>query len=226
MGYNTRLCNISEVSPGMELGKHVLDQNGRILLSAGTIINDTIIKRFMILGIRELGIRERLQQQNSSLIMLEEEKVQIYLDSLKKVKLFFNTADNFEAMPFEYIKDMADKQIISLVDSKSGINCLNMVRERTEYFSSHCVNVALLSGKLGRWLGYNDEGVRELVLAGLLHDIGKKQIPEEILNKPRELSAAEIKLIRLHATYSYSMLKKVGGLTSNVCLGIYSIMND
>jgi HD-GYP domain-containing protein (c-di-GMP phosphodiesterase class II) len=70
------------------------------------------------------------------------------------------------------------------------------------------------------WLHYSSGEINELILAGLLHDIGKTQIPMSILQKMGKLSQDEMHLAQLHATYSYSLLSSVEGLSSDVIFGI------
>lgn len=55
----------------------------------------------------------------------------------------------------------------------------------------HCLNVALLNGLQAGWLSLPPEDVNMLVLAELLHGIGKTMISEDILNAPRRLTAGE-----------------------------------
>lgn len=62
----------------------------------------------------------------------------------------------------------------------------------------HSVNVALLSYIIGKSMNYKGEKLRWLTLSALIHDIGKLDIPEEILNKPGALSPEEFEIIRTH----------------------------
>lgn len=54
-------------------------------------------------------------------------------------------------------------------------------------------------------------------MAGLLHDVGKTKIPEEVLNAPRKLTEEEYKIIQMHPVYSYEMLRQ-GGFDERVRL--------
>lgn len=72
---------------------------------------------------------------------------------------------------------------------------------------AHCLNVGLISRMIGRWLKYSSADLDILTLAGLLHDIGKTRIPDEILNKPGKLTDEEFALIKQHPKFGYDMLK-------------------
>ena len=70
-----------------------------------------------------------------------------------------------------------------------------------------------MNALMGKWLGLPEDDVRTLVLAGLLHDVGKTKIPEEIINSPRRLTSAEYNIVKLHPVFSYEMLGSQFGET-------------
>ena len=71
---------------------------------------------------------------------------------------------------------------------------------------AHCVNVALISRMIGRWLHFEQHDLDILTCCGLLHDIGKLAIPDAILNKPGKLTDEEFALIKSHPKLGYDML--------------------
>jgi len=72
---------------------------------------------------------------------------------------------------------------------------------------AHCVNVALISRMIGRWLHLDQHNLDVLTCCGLFHDIGKMSIPEDILNKPGKLTDEEFALIKSHPKTGYDMLR-------------------
>jgi putative nucleotidyltransferase with HDIG domain len=84
---------------------------------------------------------------------------------------------------------------------------LNNMRTVDDSIYAHCLNVALISRMIGRWLRFDSKELNTLTLAGLLHDIGKAMIPEEILNKPGSLTDEEFELIKSHTRLGYDVLK-------------------
>ncbi|MDU9395572.1 HD-GYP domain-containing protein [Pseudomonas sp. zfem003] len=65
----------------------------------------------------------------------------------------------------------------------------------------HPLNVTVLSLMLGRQLGYDSEACHSLGLGALLHDIGKMDIPSQVLLKPEPLTRPEQLLRQLHTEY-------------------------
>jgi len=72
------------------------------------------------------------------------------------------------------------------------------LKEYDQYTTTHAMNVAVLSMALGEFLGLSRETVRNIGMAGLLHDLGKIRIPLEILNKPGRLSPEERSVVEAH----------------------------
>ncbi len=85
---------------------------------------------------------------------------------------------------------------------------------RDPYTKDHSRQVARLSVRLGRRLGLKRSELYEIHLAGLLHDIGKIGIPDEILLKPSRLTESETLIVKSHVVWSYDILSKVRGLGS------------
>lgn len=74
---------------------------------------------------------------------------------------------------------------------------------------AHSLNVALIARMIGRWLKLDAATLDVLTIAGLLHDIGKTAIPEEILNKPDSLTDEEFEMIKSHPRKGFDILKNL-----------------
>lgn len=79
--------------------------------------------------------------------------------------------------------------------------------EKDEYTYRHTICVAVIAGLLGKWLGFGQEKLRELELAGILHDIGKTMVPEYILRKPGKLTEKEYEEIKKHTVHGYQLIR-------------------
>ncbi len=85
----------------------------------------------------------------------------------------------------------------------------NTVETRDPYTAGHQQRAAKLAGEIARLLGISEYEIQGIHLAGIIHDVGKVNIPAEILNKPGKLSRIETALIREHAEAGYNILKSV-----------------
>lgn len=100
---------------------------------------------------------------------------------------------------------------ISLVSPKQTtldvFDMLHNMRQVNDSTYAHSLNVAIISRIIGKWLHFSNEELDTLTLAGLLHDIGKTKIPDEVLNKDGKLTDKEFQMIRNHPKYGYDILK-------------------
>ncbi|WP_168118681.1 HD-GYP domain-containing protein [Paenibacillus sp. HB172176] len=82
--------------------------------------------------------------------------------------------------------------------------------EKDAYTAGHNYRVALYALKLAEELGLPDSQLKAIAHGGLLHDIGKLNIPDGILNKPGKLSAEERLIIEQHPLTGYELCKRLG----------------
>jgi HD-GYP domain-containing protein (c-di-GMP phosphodiesterase class II) len=88
---------------------------------------------------------------------------------------------------------------------------VNTIAPTDEYLRRHIINVSMLNGLFGRWLGMPQAEVDQLISIGLLHDTGKMMIPPEVLNAPRRLSVFEFEIIKMHTVYGEKLLSGFPG---------------
>lgn len=90
------------------------------------------------------------------------------------------------------------------------------LKEKDKSTYLHSVVVAGLMAQTAAVLGYDEEMVSEIGRAGILHDLGKLLIPNEILNKPDKLNAAELRMMRSHPEIGYRHMQKLGGVSDMI----------
>lgn len=144
----------------------------------------------------------------------EEFKVfnKVYLDSIDSLKDTFNNV----VMKNEEIDKDAILEDVQNVVSKSRnsihiIDMLQCMRGYNDVTYVHSMNVALLSNMIGRIIypDIKDEELDVLTLAGLLHDIGKMMIPDEIINKKGRLTESEYNIVKTHVLHGNNILKNL-----------------
>ena len=105
---------------------------------------------------------------------------------------------------------IADRQLDKLCDGARAVTQIHNMNREGSYLLHHSLHVAILAGLMGRWLHWPREYRERLLLAGLLHDVGKLKISDDILNKPGKLTSAEMDIVRRHSAYSAEILAKCG----------------
>lgn len=99
-----------------------------------------------------------------------------------------------------------------VVDSTSALSQILSVKRYENHTYCHSVNVATLAILLGRRLGLREAELMALSEAALLHDVGKRQIPTEILKKPAPLNRREWRIVQRHPVIGASILARANGL--------------
>lgn len=90
------------------------------------------------------------------------------------------------------------------------LKLLYLLKQNHPHTYLHSINVANYSVSLGERLNLNKSDLEKLKLIGLLHDIGKLNIPNDILKKPGKLTDEEFEVIKSHPIYSVKLLKRAG----------------
>jgi HD-GYP domain-containing protein (c-di-GMP phosphodiesterase class II) len=88
--------------------------------------------------------------------------------------------------------------------------------EKDGYTELHTRGVALRAVQVGERLGLSAGRLRELAIGGLLHDVGKLSVPNEILQKPGPLDDDEFDVIKCHPDWGAELIDELGGFTAAV----------
>ncbi|MGB9750584.1 MAG: PAS domain S-box protein [Caldisericia bacterium] len=93
---------------------------------------------------------------------------------------------------------------------KQTVLALSKLIEMKEYYTyGHQKRVSELSVLVAKKMQLDEDKINTIKYAGLLHDIGKVEVPIEILNKPSQLTRNELDLVKLHSYYGYEILKTI-----------------
>ena len=92
---------------------------------------------------------------------------------------------------------------------------------KDEYTNGHSTRVAQYAVLLARELGWDENRVRDLQFAAMLHDIGKIGVPDTILNKPGRLNDVEYAVIQTHTTVGAGILENVTSLPLSRTVAMY-----
>lgn len=86
-----------------------------------------------------------------------------------------------------------------------------VIDSKSIFTLSHSRRVAAAAFELARISGFGPADAEKIIIAGLLHDLGKLGVPDEILEKPDVLSPGERRLIKRHAYYTHRILGGISG---------------
>lgn len=226
--------SVRKLEEGMKLGQTIRDATGRVMIQQGAQLEDHYIKYLEEHGINSIIIQEG-----------EDDEVEVPLSDKAKRAVEMNRQEDPVKMQLrEDVKKRVGEGVQFLfdnTDSKDFINATNSVSDELsraimkydavavdiatlkvsdEYTFKHSVDVASLAMIIGKKYGLKRDEIRELGIAGLLHDVGKSQIPLEILNKPGKLNDEEFHQMKFHSLFGYKILEKNSGFSMAVKSGV------
>ena len=108
----------------------------------------------------------------------------------------------------------------SLQRNPDAVMWLLRLKQRDEYSFDHAMDVAVNMVLVGTHIGWRDQRLLDLGLTGLLQDIGKVELPLDLLRKTTGLTAEERLLVRSHVASSMEILVAQSSLSSDVVLAV------
>ena len=112
--------------------------------------------------------------------------------------------------------DEVTRSLVEAAVSKDLLGVLDALERHHKHTFVHSLKVSSRMTLFGQELGMGVDDLTLLAQAGLIHDIGKTSIPDDILNKPGPLDAEEWALMRTHALGSSDLLECVSSLPLQV----------
>lgn len=106
--------------------------------------------------------------------------------------------------------------IDSVLDSPDAMACVVRMRAKDKYTYNHALATSVWAVVFGKFLGFDLDNLRALGLGGLVLDIGKTQIADDLLNKREPLTPEELKEIRRHVEYGLDILQKTPSVDARV----------
>ncbi|VVT07919.1 putative enzyme [Sphingomonas sp. EC-HK361] len=136
--------------------------------------------------------------------------------SKKVMKRVFDGCRLGRAIRMDEVTDVVASIEDEVDRNRTALIGITRLKSKDEYTYLHSVAVCALMVNLAREIGLKETEVREMGLAGLLHDVGKMGVDEAILNKPGALSEAEYVAVRRHAEIGHAILEKGGEVPDRV----------
>lgn len=207
-----RLLPISVVEPGMRLAKKIYNSEGLPLLMEQVELTQNLIRRLEALGVDFVYIDDpRTSDIVVQDIVSEETRVrtvteirstfrQIMGDQIKRTSITgLQLGKAFRGVMEIILNDLSNH--------KESMIMLTNISATDDYLFQHSMNVCIYATMLGMALGYTRDELTTLGIGALLHDVGKTQIPFDLLRKKEPLTDSEFDLIKQHTLYGFKFLK-------------------
>jgi len=211
----------SQAVPGMVVSEDIYTKDLHLIIPKGTALTDKIITRLNFYSITDFYI-----YSDDNLVKVETDYFEnTFYTELKKSEAFnrfyqayHNSAnrikDSMDSIMNNHNDFDADKLLSEvrsiLYQCSTNIELFHMLHCMREYDDTtyiHSLNVSLICNIIGKWLNFSTKDLEAITLAGLLHDLGKLFIPNEIITKPSKLTNYEFSMIKTHTIRGYQILK-------------------
>lgn len=213
--------NIEELKSGMIILNDI-NQNGTLLIKKDTIVTEEMIhrlKKAYFLENIEVKLSDELLIQSS-----KEEEIKKAEETFKQIseglEMIFENIDKLRVNGIDEIRRFSEK-------IQNEINSTTMVITNVVFKGSgndciyrHGVNVATLSGLLGKWIGLDKAKLNLLIYSALLHDFGMTKINKKILEKVNPLMEREFKEVKEHTKIGYKYVNEIPYLDKSVSYGV------
>lgn len=212
-----------ELTPGMITAEDVFTYTNQLLIPKGTVLTDKSITKLEFYSIINVRVEDNIDKEFTKNALPEDCS---YAERIKQSEEFIEFKRRFdqEVPKFKGILDSValNRQKLSLdsllnftldlLHTESGylsvFDMLHNMRQYDDMTYVHSINVALMCNVFARWLRMTEEETKIATLCGLLHDIGKVAVPEDIIKKPGKLSESEYTIVKKHTLEGYNSLKK------------------
>lgn len=239
-----RQIPITALTPGMVTAEDIVSYDHETIVPKGIILTENIISHLDGYSIYYAQIEDDLivdlstPMANAAILTQDTTIAGLYkVDAPAKTPAeqrfhrfsqeFARCAEHFENSlmkslyrnePFranELIKEtMAllhqDKQEVSIFDM-----LLNMHNPEDSIYN-HCIDVALISNVLARWLHFSEADQMMATACGLFHDVGKVMLPAGVLRKPGKLTPDEFEIVKTHTTEGFHLLGRFSSIPDPV----------
>lgn len=150
----------------------------------------------------------------------------VYAESVHKkssslVKSFMEDVAIGRAINVEIAKKVVAECVDSVMKSPDALMWLTQLKNKDEYTSQHSMNVCIFSIALARQIHLSENGIHDVGLCGMMHDMGKMKIPLHILNKPARFEAEELAIMNTHPAEGMKLLMSSSGMPGCVIDAAY-----
>ncbi len=237
-----RSIPIDEVRAGMVVDMTIVDERGRHLVEAGTSLNKYVISRLKTMGLSVVPVREvrpdvveKKYDVNHDDLLSEKAKEQVkklrrndpaklHLEHEVKRRVQTGVHQIFTTQNPRQIMTAAEsisRDLMAAIEKNKAVSInMNDLRMNDEYTFQHSVDVASISMIIATQLKRPKSEIYEIGMTGLMHDIGKMRVPNEIVNKPDKLTSEEFTIMKKHSQFGYDMIKDNPDIPKNVALGV------
>lgn len=215
---------IDLLKPGMVLARDLPGSLFHLsLITAGQKITPLAIEKLRNNGVQGAYVESTLEMgcNPPEPIISPQFKNQLLTNIKSQFTSYLSHAVDSTGM-YKAFSDMSVKLVSHLLSKDELLYSMIDIRAYDSYTFSHSLYVGLLASLIGIKMQLSRKQIVDLTMSGLLHDVGKLDVPHEIISKPDKLSTSEFDEIKKHPMYAVNQLSKNALYSPCVLEGIRS----
>lgn len=215
---------LSDLTNGMITAEDVFSMDNQLIIPKGIALTENLIARLFSFDVYSIKVEDEiltsyLDPENFSEASYAE-KLKASPDYLAFKEEFKENLDKLEFSLNALLEKNEDFDAHNLLSDTMGLiekrdshgaGMMDMILNMHDFDDctyTHSLNVALICNVMAGWLHFSPAEKELATACGLFHDVGKLQIPAEIMKKPGKLTPAEFQIIKTHPLESYKMLSR------------------
>ncbi len=225
----------------------ILDKNADLSFNIFSKVQGSDEGSYVLYASKEARYRDKVREllQSSELmedLYIHEEDLMVYFEyATNSMRDYVINSDASPEKKMEKVYDLSrdvthqffeansspeilrgSGQVVELMekcmsDNKLGFHGLSRIMEKDYYTYTHSINVGLYCMSFALKMGMPADEVHELGLGGMLHDVGKSKLPQEIINKKGALTDEEFQVIKNHTASGMEVIVGLGCYGDKVC---------
>ncbi len=182
------------------------------ILSDKTDFNDVISKQ----GITHMELHHVLLVDKDAGRAIKEGKKKasdMYKDVMGSVKEMIHAVQQEKMSSLRKMNTVVQNMVDYVLENRDALMGLSCIKMYDEYTFVHSVNTSILAVSLGSFLSFEKQQIAALGISALMHDIGKVDVPHEIINKPGKLTPEEWEQVKRHPVEGAMLLADIQGVS-------------
>lgn len=214
--------SIHELKPGMIVGEDIFGNYDLLYAPRGEVLTERLIA-----GIARLGLKEILIESEDATPIAPVEatspKNPVKKDYSAVINFMSQEIANYRILNkdcFRPIRENILNVFNYLILEEDLLSYFDQLLKKDTYSVRHSLHVSMLSALIAEWSLLSEHAIYEIALAGMLHDIGKLQLPDSILKNPATPRPDEWLLIHEHPESGFELSKKYKSLSNDILQAI------
>lgn len=151
-------------------------------------------------------------------ISLDDKAIIVYEKASSVIDEMFRNPESLEVA--KNVKPVVDSIVDVILHDTKAVESLLKITAHDFYTHTHSINVSIYTLSLGAFLGMDEEELKTLGIAAVLHDIGKSKVDFDIINKNGKLTEIEFDEMKTHPAQGHKIALKLGITDERILTGI------